>query len=191
MAHQYAVVSISSPQFTYLHINNLFSCSARPPSLSRPLLLFSHLLSYIPFLSYSDRDKAGLARTQWFVNLGSGYTALQSTQPQTLGYALADSPVGLLAWIYEKLVQWTDEYKWDDDEGTPDYSSALHQLELKLLLFQFLLGCQYTISPVLDLPPPCGYTTKPQRTGQLRTASPSHRDTRISPRKYLSSHESM
>lgn len=89
---------------------------ARPPSLSRPLLLFSHLLSYIPFLSYSDRDKAGLARTQWFVNLGSGYTALQSTQPQTLGYALADSPVGLLAWIYEKLVQWTDEYKWDDDE---------------------------------------------------------------------------
>ena len=37
--------------------------------------------------------------------------------PQTLGYSLADSPVGLLAWIYEKLVTWTDEYPWDDDEG--------------------------------------------------------------------------
>ncbi|KAJ7811013.1 Alpha/Beta hydrolase protein [Mycena olivaceomarginata] len=27
-----------------------------------------------------------------------------------------DSPVGLLAWIYEKLVAWTDKYPWDDDE---------------------------------------------------------------------------
>lgn len=48
---------------------------------------------------------------------GMGYFAEQSTQPQTLGYTLADSPVGLLAWIYEKLVRWTDDYKWDDDEG--------------------------------------------------------------------------
>lgn len=38
--------------------------------------------------------------------------------PQTLGYSLADSPVGLLAWIYEKLVIWAGEdYHWDDDEG--------------------------------------------------------------------------
>jgi hypothetical protein len=46
-----------------------------------------------------------------------GYSAEQSTQPQTLGYALADSPAGLLAWIYEKLHRWTDEYPWTDDEG--------------------------------------------------------------------------
>jgi hypothetical protein len=41
----------------------------------------------------------------------------QATRPQTLGYSLADSPVGLLAWIYEKLVEWTDGYPWTDDEG--------------------------------------------------------------------------
>jgi hypothetical protein len=35
-----------------------------------------------------------------------------------LGYSLGDSPVGLLAWIYEKLVNWTDDYPWTDDEGT-------------------------------------------------------------------------
>ncbi|OCH91112.1 alpha/beta-hydrolase [Obba rivulosa] len=29
---------------------------------------------------------------------------------------LADSPVGLLAWIYEKFTQWADEYPWEDDE---------------------------------------------------------------------------
>ena len=34
-----------------------------------------------------------------------------------MGYSLADSPIGLLAWIYEKLVNWTDDYAWDDDEG--------------------------------------------------------------------------
>ena len=45
-----------------------------------------------------------------------GYYAEQMTQPQTLGYGLADSPVGLLSWIYEKLVNWTDNYPWDDDE---------------------------------------------------------------------------
>lgn len=41
---------------------------------------------------------------------------LQSTKPQTLAYALQDSPVALLAWIYEKLHDWTDNYPWTDDE---------------------------------------------------------------------------
>ncbi len=38
----------------------------------------------------------------------SGYAKIQSTRPQTLGYGLADSPVGQLAWIVEKYAQWTD-----------------------------------------------------------------------------------
>lgn len=41
---------------------------------------------------------------------------LQSTKPQTIGFALADSPVALLAWIYEKMHDWTDGYPWTDDE---------------------------------------------------------------------------
>ena len=49
--------------------------------------------------------------------IGRGYSAIQGTKPQTLAYALADSPVGLLAWIYEKLVAWTDNYPWTEDEG--------------------------------------------------------------------------
>ena len=47
---------------------------------------------------------------------GSGYNEIQRTKPQTLGYGLADSPVALLAWIYEKLHDWTDNYPWTDDE---------------------------------------------------------------------------
>ncbi len=37
-----------------------------------------------------------------------GYSAIQSTRPQTLGYALTDSPVGLAAWIVEKWRSWSD-----------------------------------------------------------------------------------
>lgn len=58
-----------------------------------------------------------MERLQWFRTKSSGYMVEQSTQPQTLGYSLTDSPVGLLAWIYEKLIVWTDTYKWSDDEG--------------------------------------------------------------------------
>ena len=39
---------------------------------------------------------------------GMGYLQLQTTRPQTLAYALTDSPVGQLAWIVEKFKEWTD-----------------------------------------------------------------------------------
>lgn len=43
-----------------------------------------------------------------FANNGSDYHRLQVTRPQTIGYALADSPSGQAAWIYEKLAAWSD-----------------------------------------------------------------------------------
>ena len=66
-----------------------------------------------------------MAATKKFVNNGMGYYSIQSTKPQTLGFSLADSPVGLLAWIYEKLVAWTDSYPWTDDEGASSTHLAL------------------------------------------------------------------
>jgi microsomal epoxide hydrolase len=39
---------------------------------------------------------------------GSAYAHLQATRPQTLAYALTDSPVGQLAWIAEKYHEWAD-----------------------------------------------------------------------------------
>ncbi|KAG1793534.1 Alpha/Beta hydrolase protein [Suillus plorans] len=84
---------------------------AKPPSWRSPLFFLSFLLT-----PWSTEEKAGIERTTWFRTKGQGYYNEQSTQPQTLGYSLADSPVGLLAWIYEKLVLWTDNYNWSDDE---------------------------------------------------------------------------
>ncbi|KAJ6472488.1 Alpha/Beta hydrolase protein [Mycena sanguinolenta] len=81
-----------------------------------PLHLFSMFWMFLPLLWLSPEQKAGLERSQEVGRTGMGYFREQSTKPQTLGYGLADSPVGLLAWIYEKLVAWTDKYPWDDDE---------------------------------------------------------------------------
>lgn len=38
----------------------------------------------------------------------SGYAIVQSTRPQTISYALTDSPAGQLAWIVEKFREWTN-----------------------------------------------------------------------------------
>jgi epoxide hydrolase len=42
-----------------------------------------------------------------FMREETGYQQIQSTKPQTLGYALNDSPAGLAAWIVEKFHGWT------------------------------------------------------------------------------------
>lgn len=91
------------------HINMIRG--GKPAWTSHPILALQHALT-----PYSSRDLSGFARTKWFETEGRGYNVTQSTKPQTIGYALADSPVGLLAWIYEKLHDWTDNYPWTDDE---------------------------------------------------------------------------
>jgi hypothetical protein len=53
-----------------------------------------------------------------------GYLRLQSTRPQTIAYALTDSPVAQLAWIVEKVHAWTD----------PSKDLPEHAVDLDLLL---------------------------------------------------------
>ena len=67
---------------------------------------------------------AELERTrarQTFFDTERGYFLEQSTKPQTIGYALDDSPAGLAAWIVEKFRSWSDvngnvEQKFTKDE---------------------------------------------------------------------------
>jgi pimeloyl-ACP methyl ester carboxylesterase len=56
----------------------------------------------------TDAERARLANICWLRQEASGYAAIQSIRPQTLAYALNDSPVGLLAWIVDKFRDWTD-----------------------------------------------------------------------------------
>jgi pimeloyl-ACP methyl ester carboxylesterase len=53
-------------------------------------------------------EQNALAAMKFYQDHDSGYSKQQSTRPQTLGYGLADSPVGQAAWIIEKFYQWMD-----------------------------------------------------------------------------------
>lgn len=56
----------------------------------------------------TTEEKVAMARFTNYQQTGFAYALLQATSPQTLGYALADSPVGQAAWIVEKLQSWSD-----------------------------------------------------------------------------------
>ena len=77
---------------TGLHLSNLEIAPYTGPG-SRPL---------------SAAERAYRERNEEFRQTESGYKAIQSTKPQTLGYGLNDSPAGLAAWILEKWRSWAD-----------------------------------------------------------------------------------
>ena len=58
-------------------------------------------------VAFSDEEKARLARIKKFLTEGNAYFQMQATRPQTIAYALTDSPVGQLAWIVDKFNDWT------------------------------------------------------------------------------------
>src|SRR5258707_2915952 len=57
---------------------------------------------------YTAEEQAALALMAKYGSDRFGYASLQGTRPQTLGYGLADSPVGQAMWIYEKFQGWSD-----------------------------------------------------------------------------------
>jgi len=74
--------------------------------LMAPLDIFN---SEFPLASaYSPDEKRYFERNEHFFAEESGYSAIQSTKPQTVAFALNDSPAGLCAWIVEKRRTWSD-----------------------------------------------------------------------------------
>ncbi|MBV1687424.1 epoxide hydrolase [Novosphingobium sp. G106] len=53
-------------------------------------------------------DRQAFDRMQFYKTWDTGYAIQQATRPQSLGYGLVDSPIGLAGWIYEKLQAWSD-----------------------------------------------------------------------------------
>ncbi|HEX5938403.1 MAG TPA: epoxide hydrolase [Actinomycetota bacterium] len=64
------------------------------------------------FDDLTQRERAALSSLEQAGEWESGYSREQATRPQTIGYALVDSPSALAAWIVEKFWSWTDH---DDD----------------------------------------------------------------------------
>jgi epoxide hydrolase len=67
-----------------------------------------------PDLAEDDRQRVQERQRQWAQ--AKAYLDIQSTRPQTLAYALTDSPAGQLAWIAEKFKEWTDEQVWRPED---------------------------------------------------------------------------
>lgn len=74
-------------------------------------------------------EQAALDALAYFDSRESGYARLQATRPQTLGYALADSPIGQAAWIYEKL------HGWSDCNGEPESVFTLDEMLDNIMLY--------------------------------------------------------
>lgn len=56
----------------------------------------------------TPEEEAYFARHEPMEEADNGYGAMQSTRPDTIAAALVDSPVGLLAWIVDKVWAWSD-----------------------------------------------------------------------------------
>lgn len=67
---------------------------------------------------YSKREMDSIKQMQRYQNEQNGYLKVQSTRPQSLGFGLGDSPIGLLGWLVEKFHEWMDvaNYSMPDDE---------------------------------------------------------------------------
>jgi pimeloyl-ACP methyl ester carboxylesterase len=55
----------------------------------------------------SAKERGAFDQLAAFYRDNSAYAAMMNTRPQTIGYSLVDSPVGMAAWMYEKIAQWT------------------------------------------------------------------------------------
>jgi pimeloyl-ACP methyl ester carboxylesterase len=76
----------------------------------------------------TEKEKAAFTALDTFYKDSSGYAAMMVTRPQTIGYSLVDSPVGLAAWIYEKFATWT--YSDGDPEKVLTRDEMLDDISL-------------------------------------------------------------
>jgi pimeloyl-ACP methyl ester carboxylesterase len=90
-------------------------------------------LNFLPTIpmteDHTPEEEQFLAESKKYYDDDSGYYKEQSTKPQTIGYALDDSPVGLAAWIVEKF------RTWSDCDGDVERSFTKDQLLDNLMLY--------------------------------------------------------
>ncbi|MCW1430627.1 epoxide hydrolase family protein [Novosphingobium sp. JCM 18896] len=76
----------------------------------------------------SAPERAAFDALETFYRDSSGYAEMMVTRPQTIGYALVDSPLGLAAWIYDKFATWT--YSGGDPERVLTRDEMLDDISL-------------------------------------------------------------
>jgi pimeloyl-ACP methyl ester carboxylesterase len=81
-------------------------------------------------------EKDLFSRRAAILSWETGYNLEQETRPQTLGAAMADSPVGVAGWILEKIGKWADLPTTAD--GSPDIWSRFSEEELLTNIMLYL-----------------------------------------------------
>ncbi|KPI34521.1 putative epoxide hydrolase [Cyphellophora attinorum] len=83
------------PALVAVHFNTLFFDAKKETSQAKGRL--------------TEGEQHALALLEKWDRAESAYMLQYATRPQTLGYALSDSPSGLLAWIFEKISAWSQD----------------------------------------------------------------------------------
>jgi len=84
-----------------MHVNRVERSATLQPEVAKALRAGEPAPADLPADQRMVFDEA-----REFLNKGFGYAAMMGTRPQTIGYGLADSPVGLAAFIYDKIADW-------------------------------------------------------------------------------------
>jgi pimeloyl-ACP methyl ester carboxylesterase len=84
-----------------IHVNRVERATTFPPDAAQALMSGAPAPD-----SLSPDEKVIFAEARDFLANGFGYAAIMGTRPETIGYGLADSPVGLAAWLYDKIADW-------------------------------------------------------------------------------------
>ncbi|MBB3409764.1 pimeloyl-ACP methyl ester carboxylesterase [Rhizobium sp. BK316] len=84
-----------------IHVNRVERATTFPPDAAQALMSGAPAPENL-----SPEEKIIFKEARDFLNNGFGYAAIMGTRPETIGYGLADSPVGLAAWLYDKIADW-------------------------------------------------------------------------------------
>lgn len=89
------------PGLRGIHVNRIERSATIPPEVAKALRSGAPAPADL-----TAEEGAVFEETREFLTKGFGYAAIMGTRPQTIGYGLADSPVALAAWFYDKLADW-------------------------------------------------------------------------------------
>jgi microsomal epoxide hydrolase len=106
-----------------MHVNRVERAITLPPDVAMALMSGEPAPA-----SLTDEERGVFNEARQFLNKGFGYAAIMSTRPQTIGYGLADSPVALAAWCYDKISDWV--YTRGDPERALGRDAILDDITL-------------------------------------------------------------
>lgn len=106
------------PNPSVLALHTTWSVIGPPSLLKQPFQWAYMMLGFITggTVGLSKYYVDNLLNAKKYFKKETGYMQIQMTKPLSLAWGMGDSPVGLLAWIREKLHIWTDKYPWTPDE---------------------------------------------------------------------------